>query len=287
MIAWVALGFALDRPLAQQLAALAGTEVSFVYREQDGSSGTISTLDAATAGQLATLGLADQGSNDPVLSTISGEQYLTLSAPLRAQTGTLLLVAQRSQSAAMTQFREMRLALLLIGGAALLGAIVVAVFAGRSAVRPLGVLVAAAREIERGSYSEAVQVSGGEEFKQLAGTFNSMQQGIRDREAHIVRQATHDTLTGLPNREGLRERLAGIPAGTVLSVALVDVHRFRDINASVGHVVGDHLLQAMAARLSKLLGEETTCARIGADQFVVTAAASRQRTAPSAVAGRR
>ena len=190
--------------------------MSFVYREQDGSSGTISTLDAATAGQLAVQGLPTCGSDGPVLSTISGDQYLTLSAPLRAQSGTLLLVAQRSQSAAMTQFREMRLALLLIGGAALLGAIVVAVFAGRSAVRPLGVLVAAAREIERGSYSEAIQVSGGRSSRQLAGTFNSMQQSIREREAHIVRQATHDALTGLPNRDGLRERLAALPAGAHL-----------------------------------------------------------------------
>ena len=271
VIAWVALGFALDRPLAQQLAALAGTDVSFVYREQDGASGAISTLDSASAEQLATEGLTGLHSTVPVLSTISGDQYLTLSAPLNAQSGTLLLVAQRSQSAAMTQFREMRWALLLIGGAALLGAIVVALLAGRSAVRPLSVLVAAAREIQRGSYSDAVHVGGGEEFKQLAGTFNSMQQGIREREARILHQATHDTLTGLPNRAGLRERLAAVPADKSLSVALVDVHRFRDINASVGHVVGDQLLQVLAARLEKMVGDDVLCARIGADQFVVTA----------------
>lgn len=271
VIAWVALGFALDRPLAQQLAALAGTEVSFVYREPDGTSGTISTLDAATAGAMAVQGLADRRSDSPVMADMAGEQYLTLSAPLGAQSGTLLLVAQRSESAAMRSFREMRLALLLIGGAALLGAIVVAVLAGRSAVRPLGVLVAAAREIERGSYTDPVQVGGGVEFRQLAGTFNSMQAGIREREAHIVRQATHDALTGLPNRAGLREQLAAAPPNATLSVALVDVHRFRDINASVGHATGDAVLQALALRLARLAGEHTQCARIGADQYVVTA----------------
>jgi diguanylate cyclase (GGDEF)-like protein len=245
--------------------------VSFVYRKQDGTSGTISTLQAATARELAAQPLADLRSRAPVLTTIGGDQFLTLSAPLRVQSGELLLVAQRSQSAAMTQFRDMRLALLLIGGVALLGAIIVAVFAGRSAVRPLGVLVAAAREIERGSYSDEIHVSGGEEFRQLAGTFNSMQASIREREAHIVRQATHDTLTGLPNRDGLREQLAALPADRPLSVALVDIHRFRDINASVGHIVGDQLLQALAIQLAKMVGAGSPCARLGADQFVVTA----------------
>ena len=69
----------------------------------------------------------------------------------------------------------MRYALLIIGGASLLGAIVVALLAGRSAVRPLGVLVAAARQIQRGVYCEEVEVRGGVEFRQLAGTFNTMQ----------------------------------------------------------------------------------------------------------------
>jgi diguanylate cyclase (GGDEF)-like protein len=270
-IAWVALGFALDRQMAQQLAALGGTEVSFVYHEQNGASGAISTLDQPLAAQLAAERPASAGGNAPQLSTLGGQQYLTLSAPLRAQAGTLSLVVQRSQLAAMAQFREMRLALLLIGGAALLGAIVVAVFAGRSAVRPLGVLVTAAQQIERGYYCDDISVDGGEEFRRLAGTFNSMQEGIREREARIVRQASHDALTALPNREGLRESLAALPPGAQLSVALLDVHRFRDINASVGHQTGDRLLLALATRLQALSGENAPCARVGADQFVLTA----------------
>lgn len=272
VIAWVALGFALDRPLAQQLAALAGTDVSFIYRESAGAGGAISTLDPATAAQLAASLPTSLGDGAPSLSTFAGQQYLTLSAPLNAQSGMLQLVVQRSQLAAMAQFREMRFALLLIGGAALLGGIIVAVLAGRSAVRPLGVLVNAAQQIERGDYSDAITVDGGEEFQRLAGTFNSMQEGIREREAHIVRQATHDALTGLPNREGLRQRLEALPAGARLSIAVIDVHRFRDINASVGHQAGDRLLQALAQRLKALSGASTPCARVGADVFVLTAA---------------
>jgi diguanylate cyclase (GGDEF)-like protein len=270
VIAWVALGFALDRPMAQQLAALGGTEVSFVYREQNGASAAISTLDPALAEQLTAQPLPDAG-NAPILSTLAGQQFLTLSAPLRAQTGALALVVQRSQPAAMAQFREMRLALLLISGAALLGAVVIALLAGRSAVRPLDVLVTAARQIERGYYCDHISVAGSEEFQRLAGTFNSMQEGIREREAQIVQQARQDALTGLPNRDGLREQLAALPPDGPLSVALLDVHRFRDINASVGHQAGDRLLKALATRLLQVSDTPSPCARVGADQFVVSA----------------
>jgi diguanylate cyclase (GGDEF)-like protein len=271
LIAWVALGFALDQPLARQLADLGGADVSLLYRERDGSNGIISTLDASTAGELAAHGPTTVPAGAPLLATIGEQQYLMLSAPLHAQTGTLLLVLQRSQQSAMSQFLEMRYALLIIGGAALLGAIIVALLAGRSAVRPLGVLVTAARQIERGYYCDDVQVNGGVEFRQLAGTFNAMQAGIREREAHIVRQATHDALTQLPNREGLRELLQALPAEVPCSLALLDVHRFRDVNASVGHQVGDQLLQSLAARLVALAGAGAPCARVGADQFVVAA----------------
>ena len=99
-----------------------------------------------------------------------------------------------------------------------------------------------------------------------------MQEGIREREAHIVRQATHDALTGLPNRDGLREQLATLDGKGVLAIALLDVHRFRDINASVGNLVGDQLLQALAARLSQLGGGVLPCARVGADQFALVMA---------------
>src|SRR5712671_1491814 len=272
IIAWVALGFELDQTLAEKLAALAGTDVSFIYHEPGSFNGYTSTLEPATAGELAVLSLRRPGASTPELMTLNEQEFLSLSAPLRTQAGGLQLVVQRSQAAAMAQFREMRFALLLIGGAALLCAILVAWLAGRSAVRPLGVLVNAASQIERGYYCDHIAVRGGEEFQRLAGTFNTMQEGIREREAHIVRQATHDALTGLPNREGLRECLAALPPGAQLSVALLDVHRFRDINASVGHQAGDQLLQALAARLSQLCSAQLPCARVGADQFVVVAA---------------
>jgi diguanylate cyclase (GGDEF)-like protein len=272
VIAWVALGFALDQSLAEQLAALAGTDISFVFHEPGSGNAIISTLAPARAAALASSTPQSTSHGVPMLSTLQDAQYLTLSAPLQTQSGTLQLIAQQSQDAAMAPFRQMRFALLLIGGVALVGAIVVALLASRSAVRPLGMLVSAAHQIEKGYYCETIQIPGGSEFQRLAGTFNTMQQGIRDREARIVHQATHDTLTTLPNRDGLRERLMALPQGGACSIVMLDVQRFRDVNASVGHQVGDQLLKMLAARLGQLTGGNLPCARVGADQFVLACA---------------
>ncbi len=271
-IAWVALGFALDQSLAEQLAALAGTDVSFVFHEPGNGNGIISTLAPARATALAISTPPSTTRGVPMLSTLQDAQYLTLSAPLLSQSGTLQLIAQQSQDAAMAPFRQMRFALLLIGSVALVSAIVVALLASRSAVRPLGMLVNAAHQIEKGYYCDDIQVRGGSEFQRLAGTFNTMQQGIRDREARILHQSTHDALTTLPNREGLRERLMALPQGAPYSIVMLDVRRFRDVNASVGHQVGDQLLRIMAARLGQMTAAGLPCARVGADQFVLSCA---------------
>jgi diguanylate cyclase (GGDEF)-like protein len=271
VIGWVALGFELDQKLARQLAGLADTDVSFVFHEPQAAAAIISTLPAGQAQRLVTLVAQGERSQEAMPRRLGDQEYLLLSAPLPVQAGGLELVVQRAQEVAMGPFRRMSIALLLIGGAALLIALVVAVLTGRSAVRPLGVLVNAARQIQRGIYCDHIQVRGGEEFQHLAGAFNAMQEGIRDREGRILHQASHDALTGLPNRQGLQRLLAeGEHPGT-WSIALVDVQRFRDINASLGHQAGDRLLRALSQRLVQAGMGHWPCARVGADQFVVLA----------------
>src|SRR5882672_7236383 len=105
IIAWVALGFELDQTLAEKLAALAGTDVSFIYHEPGAFNGYTSTLEPAMAGELAALSLHRPGASAPELMMLNDQEFLTLSAPLRSQVGGLELVVQRSQFAAMAQFR--------------------------------------------------------------------------------------------------------------------------------------------------------------------------------------
>ncbi|MBG0566131.1 sensor domain-containing diguanylate cyclase [Actinoplanes aureus] len=83
----------------------------------------------------------------------------------------------------------------------------------------------------------------------------------------LQRQATHDPLTGLANRALLQRRLAGTTAR--LSVLLIDLDGFKEINDRHGHHAGDEVLQAVAARLTGRLRAGELAARLGGDEFAV------------------
>ncbi len=93
-------------------------------------------------------------------------------------------------------------------------------------------------------------------------------------EAQITSLAYHDTLTGLPNRLLFADRLALAMAqahrrGRRLGVLFLDVDRFKVINDSLGHSVGDRLLKALARRLAGTVRDEDTVARLGGDEFIL------------------
>lgn len=91
-------------------------------------------------------------------------------------------------------------------------------------------------------------------------------------EAALARQATHDSLTGLLNRTGLHAELTKALATDPehrIAVAILDLDRFKMINDTLGHRVGDETLQAVASRLRSRLRNDDVVARIGGDEFVL------------------
>jgi len=96
----------------------------------------------------------------------------------------------------------------------------------------------------------------------------------RQAEETIHWQAHHDALTGLPNRVLLRDRLDHVLAMSkrsdgIAALLFLDLDRFKQVNDTLGHDMGDRLLQHVAACLTGCLRAEDTAARIGGDEFVV------------------
>ena len=90
----------------------------------------------------------------------------------------------------------------------------------------------------------------------------------------IAHQATHDALTGLPNRILFQDRLSHAltrqqRANTSIAVCFIDLDRFKSVNDTYGHGVGDELLEQAAERLRTVLRPADTIARMGGDEFVI------------------
>ncbi len=100
---------------------------------------------------------------------------------------------------------------------------------------------------------------------------------ITERKAHesvLEHEARHDALTGLPNRVLLRERAIPVlrraqERGERAALILLDLDRFKEINDTLGHGVGDRLLQQLAGRLRAAITSAEAVSRLGGDEFAV------------------
>jgi diguanylate cyclase (GGDEF)-like protein len=95
----------------------------------------------------------------------------------------------------------------------------------------------------------------------------------RKSEAQIVFMARHDALTGLPNRilfsERVEQSIAQSGRGRGFAVLCLDLDRFKIVNDTLGHPIGDRLLRAVAERIRSCIRETDTVARLGGDEFAI------------------
>jgi diguanylate cyclase (GGDEF)-like protein len=156
----------------------------------------------------------------------------------------------------------------------------------RSVSRPVEQLAASARRIAGGDYALADEAAehgtGRDELHQLAAAFATMARSIREREARILHQASHDHATGLPNRSAAETRIADALAtdsdGALLMVGLA---RVQEIIKTLGHDVSDRMMREAGMRLrAPARGGEV--ARATDTQFSVFLSGARREAAVAA-----
>lgn len=96
---------------------------------------------------------------------------------------------------------------------------------------------------------------------------------LHQESARLAHKATHDALTGLPNRASLVDLIASLvrdqPGRADIGIIFIDLDRFKDINDTWGHQAGDAVLVEVARRLTSVIRADDTVGRYGGDEFVV------------------
>jgi len=167
----------------------------------------------------------------------------------------------------------------------------------RRVVGPLGAIaeVAHAVRTER-AFSRRAPGAEIAEIEALSGDFNALlaelenwQEHLRVENETLAHRATHDALTGLPNRAFFEAQLVRAvtearAGGYHVAVLYLDGDRFKEINDRFGHAAGDAVLQEMARRIRAQLKASDVVARLGGDEFAVLLRHTRDRAAVGRIA---
>jgi diguanylate cyclase (GGDEF)-like protein len=268
---------AYDEAFVREIARLTELQVSFAVREPGGAwSVAASTLPAGSRATLAArLPEASVLRDGRAQVTLEGRDYQIRTLNVSPGRGTeIMAVLQRSPNDTLARTAELQTLLMGLAAVSLGGSLIGSIFIARGITGPLNRLAKGAARISRGDYSQPIDIASADEIGAVAQAFNRMREGIESHEKEILRLAYEDRLTGLPNRALFNDRLAGAVNlarrnGTPLTVMLMDLDRFKHINDTLGHTIGDNVLREVATRLRLALRESDTIARLGGDEFGV------------------
>ncbi|HEY9101264.1 bifunctional diguanylate cyclase/phosphodiesterase [Chitinimonas sp.] len=272
IIAWVTMGFEINDRTARDLQAVSGLQVSFL-----GHNGKDWRIQASTLPDIQRLQLAgflDLGQASGSLS-LAGTEYETRLVKLgESPEGPIYVLLAGSLAEVMQPFQQLQRTLIALAIGALLVCLVVGIRIARRITGPLRELAEVAGRIKQGQYQQDIDTRDHSEIGQLADSLSHMQVAIAEREARISTLAYQDPLTLLPNRvrfgQLLEEAIARAKEeGGTLTLLLLDLDRFQQINDTLGHPAGDRLLAKVGERLTESVRSEDVVARLSGDEFAI------------------
>ncbi len=208
-----------------------------------------------------------------------------------------------TQESLRRRMRDLLISVSLFTFACIGAGIVLTVIMTRRISAPLKQLNEATRAVSEGRLEQPVEITTRDEVSDLSRSFNQMMGRLREYRAQVetrtkeltatneqllqeiqarktaeeqlLHDAFHDALTGLPNRALFMDRLTHAIAIArrrkeyLFAVLFLDLDRFKVVNDSLGHLVGDRLLVELGARLTQSLRPGDTVARLGGDEFAI------------------
>lgn len=238
----------------------------------------------ATAAQIIPLTDGRVAALAPVMleaSHITAEATPAVS-PSRLAIGWVLV--ELDTSGLVTEKRRMLLSTLGLSGSVLALTLLLAIGLSGAVSRPLTRLAKAVHAMSHGQLDTRVPEHARiAELRTLEQGFNimasaisdaqhTMQQRIDDATAQLAHQATHDLLTGLPNRRAFEQALEEIVTGSrrasdAAVLCFLDLDRFKQVNDTAGHAAGDALLKSLSVTIRERVRTGDLLCRIGGDEF--------------------
>ncbi|OOZ42281.1 hypothetical protein BOW53_00090 [Solemya pervernicosa gill symbiont] len=151
---------------------------------------------------------------------------------------------------------------------------VVYLFFNRIVLQPIALVAQALTDESRNKVNIQIPRLCTTETQSLVDAFSEMRRQVNSRQTELEHQALHDSLTSLPNRALINDRLEQAVkstrrSGGSFALIMMDLDRFKEINDTLGHQAGDEVLCQISKRLNKTLRDSDTVARLGGDEFAI------------------
>jgi diguanylate cyclase (GGDEF)-like protein len=266
-IGWIGFGYNIDQRLAAYYADITGLTTDFVVIHNG-----VTTLAASSKGALsADANLSENYLLAEILQQTQDENIMATVLSLGETAGQqLITVMYGDRKSLIAEIRSQGWSLFLLAALTLSLSLGGAFFIATRISRPAQVLARLAKQIAGGNYDLAFDIKTGGELGELATEIKHMQQAVISREQMISHHAYHDDLTGLPNRNRLLQVLHNwtLENGNCFSTIKLCIQRINEINCSLGHDIGDKVIQTVAEHIRHLTNGEVLF-HLGGSEFVL------------------